>query len=131
MLETLLESRAHSQRSAGGAIASVAAHTAIIAAAVYATAQAHVPTRDSPATVARFFLAPIPTPPSLPRSGSLSINSGGRPIWNHSSLCHLLRPPLGVRPRGARLWGRGIDDWTEARFRHDRPQYVRCLPRPG
>ncbi len=78
MLETLLESRAHSQRSAGGAIASVAAHTAIIAAAVYATAQARVPTRDSPATVARFFFAPIPTPRPLPRSGSFSTSSGGR-----------------------------------------------------
>jgi protein TonB len=42
MLETLLESKSRRERSAGGAIVSVTAHTALIAAALYATAQAHV-----------------------------------------------------------------------------------------
>ena len=42
MLETLLESRSRRERSAGGAIVSVTAHTALIAAALYATAQARV-----------------------------------------------------------------------------------------
>jgi periplasmic protein TonB len=42
MLETLLESKSRRERSAGGAIVSVAAHTALIAIALYATAQAHV-----------------------------------------------------------------------------------------
>jgi periplasmic protein TonB len=42
MLETLLESKSRRERSAGGAIVSVTAHTALIAISVYATAQAHV-----------------------------------------------------------------------------------------
>ena len=42
MLETLLESRSKRERSAGGVMVSVTAHTALIAIAVYATAQAHV-----------------------------------------------------------------------------------------
>jgi protein TonB len=42
MLNTLLESRANRGRSAAGTIASAAAHTALIGAAVYATAQARV-----------------------------------------------------------------------------------------
>lgn len=42
MLETLLESKSKRERSAGGAIVSVTAHTALIAAALYATAQARV-----------------------------------------------------------------------------------------
>jgi hypothetical protein len=43
MLETLLESRSRREGSAGGAIVSVTAHTALIAVAVYATAQAFIP----------------------------------------------------------------------------------------
>ena len=42
MLETLLESKSTRDRSAGGAILSVTAHTLLIAAALYATAQARV-----------------------------------------------------------------------------------------
>lgn len=40
MLDTLLESKSKASRSTGGAIASVVAHTVLIAAALYATAQA-------------------------------------------------------------------------------------------
>src|SRR3954469_16185436 len=47
MLETLLESRSRKARSATGTVVSVTAHTVLIAAAVYATAQARV----SPPTV--------------------------------------------------------------------------------
>jgi protein TonB len=42
MLETLLESKLERERSAGGAIVSVTTHVALIAAALYATAQARV-----------------------------------------------------------------------------------------
>jgi protein TonB len=42
MLETLLESKSRSERSAVGAMVSVTAHTALIAAAIYATANARV-----------------------------------------------------------------------------------------
>jgi protein TonB len=51
MLETLLESNLKRQHSIGGACASVIAHTAVIAAALYATAQAHVETSHPPDTV--------------------------------------------------------------------------------
>jgi protein TonB len=45
MLETLLESKPKGSRSTAGAIASVTTHTALIAAAVFATAQARVQPR--------------------------------------------------------------------------------------
>jgi protein TonB len=42
MLETLLESKSKKDRSAGGALVSVTAHSALIAAALYATAEVRV-----------------------------------------------------------------------------------------
>jgi periplasmic protein TonB len=60
MLETLLESRPKGSRSTAGAIASVTTHTALIAAAVFATAQARVQPR-APAEIVR----PIYFPPSM------------------------------------------------------------------
>ena len=44
MLETLLESKSRTDRSIGGAMVSVTAHSALIAAAIYATANAGVRT---------------------------------------------------------------------------------------
>ena len=41
MLERLLESRSKPERSVGGTIASVTGHTVLVAAALYATGQAH------------------------------------------------------------------------------------------
>jgi len=63
MLETLLESRPKGSRSTAGAIASVTTHTALIAAAVFATAQARVQPRV-PVEVLR----PIYFPPSMPQA---------------------------------------------------------------
>ena len=51
MLETLLESKSRRERSAGGAILSVTAHTALIATALYATAHARVKPVEFPETV--------------------------------------------------------------------------------
>jgi protein TonB len=70
MLEMLLESRSSWPRSPGGAIVSVTAHTALIAAALYATAQARVPTVRPPTTI-----RPVYFPPSAPptvRSGAVA-----------------------------------------------------------
>ena len=62
MLETLLESKPKGSRSAAGAIASVTTHTALIAAAVFATAQARVQPK-APAEIFR----PVYFPPSTPQ----------------------------------------------------------------
>lgn len=62
MLETLLESRPKGSRSTAGAIASVTTHTALIAAAVFATAQARVQPR-APAEIVR----PVYFPPNVPQ----------------------------------------------------------------
>lgn len=62
MLETLLESKPKGSRSTAGAIASVTTHTALIAAAVFATAQARVQPRV-PAETFR----PVYFPPSTPQ----------------------------------------------------------------
>lgn len=62
MLETLLESRSNGSRSAAGAIASVTTHTALIAAAVFATAPARVQPR-APAEIVR----PVYFPPNVPQ----------------------------------------------------------------
>jgi protein TonB len=62
MLDTLLESRSTRRRSAGGTIVSVAAHTALIAAAVYATAQARVAPGATPQLVRPVYFPSPPTP---------------------------------------------------------------------
>ena len=71
MLETLLESNSKKSRSIAGATTSVAAHTALIVAAVYATAQARSERPRPPETVRPVYIpraiaptrvAPAPTP---------------------------------------------------------------------
>ncbi|HEX2601348.1 MAG TPA: energy transducer TonB [Gemmatimonadaceae bacterium] len=70
MLETLLESRSRRRRSSGGAIVSVAAHTALIAAAVYATAEARMTPRSAIDTV-----RPVYFPSSAPEAPTPSRKS--------------------------------------------------------
>lgn len=62
MLETLLESKPKGFRFTGGAIASVTTHTALIAAAVFATAQARVQPR-----AAAEIVRPVYFPPNNPQ----------------------------------------------------------------
>ena len=61
MLENLLESRSKRGRSVGGVLTSVTAHTALIGAALYATAQARVPRPGTPEIVRPFFIPPAPS----------------------------------------------------------------------
>jgi len=65
MLERLLESKAKRQRTAAGAIASVVTHTIVIAAAVYATAQAGVRPVVPPETFRAVYFPPAPNPGSV------------------------------------------------------------------
>jgi periplasmic protein TonB len=67
MLETLLESKSKRDRSARGAIVSVMAHTALIATALYATAQARVQPMGSPETVRAVYFPPARNPVSTVR----------------------------------------------------------------
>ena len=69
MLERLLESRFRPERSVGGTIASVTGHTALVAAALYVTAQTHVRPRPNDdavhvtyVTPPEAFFAPDPIP---------------------------------------------------------------------
>jgi protein TonB len=64
MFDTLLESRSARKTSAGGAVASVTAHSALIAAAVFATAQARVQKQEPPAVIRVDYFEPrqIPAP---------------------------------------------------------------------
>jgi periplasmic protein TonB len=79
MLETLLESKPKTRRSASGAVVSVTAHTAVIAAALYATAQARVePARSAPPVRPIYFpLAQIPAH-TASADAIRSIHSDGR-----------------------------------------------------
>ena len=76
MLETLLESKSQRSRSTTGAIISVTAHTALIAAALYATAQAK-PERAQPPEMIRPLYIPRTTlpiaaaSPTTPRAHSI------------------------------------------------------------
>ena len=63
MLETLLESKSRSERSVAGTIVSVTAHTALIAAALYATAQARAKPAGTPQVVRPVYF-PMPESPS-------------------------------------------------------------------
>ena len=79
MLETLLESKSRTSRSAGGAVVSVTAHTLLIAAALYATAQARVEAARSPQPVRPiFFPLPRPAVPTAPANAVQSIQSNRR-----------------------------------------------------
>jgi protein TonB len=78
MLERLLESRFKPERSVGGTIASVTGHTALVAAALYATAQTHVRIRPADNAVHVAYVAqpqPVsvansaPTTPAVPVDG--------------------------------------------------------------
>jgi protein TonB len=64
MLETLLESRSRRRRSSGGALVSVTAHTALIAAALYATAEARVKPQSAIESVRPVYFPPTPIPPA-------------------------------------------------------------------
>jgi protein TonB len=64
MLDTLLESKAKRDRSASGTIASITAHTALVAAAIYATAQARVPPTTSGETIGHVYSSPRPRSPT-------------------------------------------------------------------
>jgi protein TonB len=79
MLETLLESKSRRERSAGGAILSVTAHTALIAAALYATAHARVKPVEFPET-----LRPVYFPSErVPVRSASPATSGQRHVDGH------------------------------------------------
>lgn len=80
MLETLLESKAKSERSVAGAIVSVTAHTALIATALYATAQARVQPAEFPKAISPVYFhipkSPVSTAP--PTTTRQPVPSGPR-----------------------------------------------------
>jgi protein TonB len=73
---TLLESRVRRTRSAGGTVASVTAHSALIAATVFATAQARVQKPAPPPAIRVDYFAPRPVAP--PRTHTNERSAGGR-----------------------------------------------------
>jgi protein TonB len=91
MLETLLESKS-SERSAGGAILSVTAHTALIAAALYATEQARVQPAHFPETVRPVYFAPGP----LPVQSVSPATSGKRYVDGRRLI--FLAPDIDIKP---------------------------------
>ena len=75
MLDRLLESGARSDRSAGGAIVSVTAHTAIIAAAIFATTRSHAIVRHN-----RDVIRAVYFPPSAPSSPTPQTSIAKQPV---------------------------------------------------
>lgn len=97
MLETLLESKPMGSRSTGAAIASGMTHTALIAAAVFATAQARVQTR------APEIVRPVYFPPSPPeaRASRSTPATPARPTDEHRMIfvrthIDVAIPPLDI-----------------------------------
>jgi periplasmic protein TonB len=84
MLETLLESKPRGSRSTAGTIASVTTHTALIAAAVFATAQARVHPRVAGETLRAVYFPPsvpqVHTPRSAPAAPTRTLD-GHRMIF--------------------------------------------------
>jgi protein TonB len=100
MLERLLESSFKSERSVGGTIASVTGHTALIAAALYATAQTHVRANphDDAVHVAYVTQTPavspaiqVPTTPAGPFHGR-------RPIFVNVKIPDISMLPVSAGP---------------------------------
>jgi periplasmic protein TonB len=100
MLERLLESRFKPERSVGGTIASVTGHTALFAAALYATGQTHIRARPNDDVVHVAFLPPtqpVSTANSAPMTLSTRID-GRRPI-----LVNVKIPDISIVPIAADL----------------------------
>jgi protein TonB len=83
MLETLLESKSTRERSAGGVMVSVTAHTALIAAALYATAHARVQAAEFPETVRAVYFPqdPLPVQSASPTMGTQRTFDGHRLVF--------------------------------------------------
>jgi protein TonB len=80
MLDRLLESNSRKERSTGVAVVSVTAHTAIIAAAIYATAQARVQPHRIDDTVSRVYF-PRQLAPALTHSQQVTPR---QPLYSRS-----------------------------------------------
>lgn len=81
MLDTLLESRAKIRRPIAGALVSVCAHTALIGAAVYATAHAHAPPASTSDPKHIYFVPRAEQPPTrIARTSPGAIRSREHPI---------------------------------------------------
>ncbi len=83
MLDRLLESKPARARTTGSAIVSITAHTALIAAAVYATAEARVQATRPSELVRPIYFPRIPDPASPTRTleQTPKATSGQRPIY--------------------------------------------------
>jgi protein TonB len=92
MLDTLLESKSKRERSAAGAIVSVLGHTALIAAAVYATAQARVQPIGSPETVRPMYFPRA----RIPMSTERPTTAPQQPLVNRHSLI-FVDPHVDIR----------------------------------
>jgi protein TonB len=104
MLERLLESRFKPERSVGGAIASVTGHTALVAAALYATAQTHIRARPNDDVVHVAWVSPpqaVPTENSAPTTPATQID-GWRPISVNVRIPDIITLPIGADPIVAR-----------------------------
>jgi protein TonB len=97
MLDKLLESKPVRARSTGGAIVSITAHTALIAAAVYATAQARVEARRPSELVRPIYFPRIPDPASPVRTSAQRLKpvAGQRPIFVEPAI-DIKLPPVDV-----------------------------------
>jgi protein TonB len=98
MLETLLESKPKGSRSTAGTIASVTTHTALIAAAVFATAQARVQPRVVGETVRAVYFPPSVPQVHAPRSAPAAAT---RPLDGHRMIfvgahIDIALPPIDI-----------------------------------
>jgi protein TonB len=93
MFDTLLESKSKRERSAGGTAASVAAHAAIIGAAVLATAQARVIPRLNPEAIRTVYF-----PPSAPANPTTRPGQPRRVVVGQKVLL-----PIDMRPLSLNL----------------------------
>jgi protein TonB len=97
MLETLLESKSRASRSTGGAIVSVAAHTVLIAGALYATAQARSEPARPPEVIRPFYIPrPLPRTPVASPATTRQPRPVGRRLIFVEPMLSIDIPPIDV-----------------------------------
>jgi periplasmic protein TonB len=104
MLERLLESRFRPERSVGGTIASVTGHTALVAAALYATAQTHVRVRATDDVVHVAYVTPaqpVSAANPAPTTPAATVK-GRRPIFVNVKIPDISPLPIAFAPIVAR-----------------------------